>query len=302
MTSSQGRASDDAPGQPRAAGGHGPVSTSLTPLIGALPDSPAWLHAGRTTQLALQADPRFSYNLYLPGFSVGELPTFGSLLVSVHGSDRDSVEARRAFERYADERQVAVLAPLFPAGVADVHEADAYKFLGVGYAGGLRYDLLLLAMIEEAARRFGTPAEAFDLVGFSGGAQFVHRFCYVHPERVRRACIVSPGRITLPDLAQPFPVGLADAQQLFGEPIDVAAVRRIRMHVAVGSDDCEEVPDKIMPSFPRIEQAKRLHQALRDFGIACTFEIVPGTQHEYLPLVPAMSRFLSSVAVELPTP
>ena len=277
------------------------MTTSPVDLTGALPDGPAWLHAGRTTQLALQSDPRFSYNLYLPFFSPGENPTFERLLVSVHGSDRDPVEASRAFHGYADQARVAVLAPLFTAGVADVHEADAYKFLGVGYPGGLRYDLLLLAMVAEAAQRFGTPDAAFDLVGFSGGAQFVHRFCYVHPERVRTACIAAPGRVTLPDLEQPFPVGLADADQHFGRPIDAETLRRVRMHVVVGSEDREAVPDEILTSAPRVEQARRLHQALCAFGIACTLETVPGARHDYLRIVPAINRFLSDNALELST-
>jgi poly(3-hydroxybutyrate) depolymerase len=273
-------------------------ATTPVDLTGALPGGPAWLHDGRTTQLALQADPRFSYNLYLPGFSPGQPPRFAGLLVSVHGSDRDPAQASRAFQAYADQAQVAVLAPLFPAGVADVREADAYKFLGVGYPGGLRYDLLLLAMVAEAAQRFGTQGQVFDLVGFSGGAQFVHRFCYVHPDRVRAACVAAPGRVTLPDVEEPFPVGLADVARHFGRPVDAEALRRVRMHVVVGSQDREAVPDPVLTSAPRVEQAERLHRALRDFGIASTFETVPGARHDYLRIVPAINRFLSDNALK----
>ena len=40
----------------------------------------------------------------------------------------------------------------------------------------MRFDLLLLAMVDEVERKYGIDARRFCLFGFSGGGQFVHRF------------------------------------------------------------------------------------------------------------------------------
>ena len=61
----------------------------------------------------------------------------------------------------------------------------------------------------------GLSRTDYDIVGFSGGAQFVHRLVLFLPEaRFRRAVAASPGRYAFPSWSDKFPYGLA------GSPID----------------------------------------------------------------------------------
>jgi pimeloyl-ACP methyl ester carboxylesterase len=50
----------------------------------------------------------------------------------------------------------------------------------------------------------------FDLSGFSGGAQFAHRFTWLYPAMVARLCVASPGWWTFPDTETAWPMGMAN--------------------------------------------------------------------------------------------
>ena len=54
----------------------------------------------------------------------------------------------------------------------------------------------------------GAAAGPFYLFGFSGGAQFAHRYVLAHPDRVAAAGIGAAGWYTFPDSATPYPYGL----------------------------------------------------------------------------------------------
>ena len=46
---------------------------------------------------------------------------------------------------------------------------------------GIRYDLILLDMIEDMAKRYpGVHTDQFFMFGHSGGGQFVNRFLLAH--------------------------------------------------------------------------------------------------------------------------
>jgi poly(3-hydroxybutyrate) depolymerase len=85
------------------------------------------------------------------------------------------------------------LAPLFPSGIIDPSDEDNYKFIKYH---DIRFDHVLLAMIDEVAIKYRVNKDRFLLHGFSGGGQFVHRFFYLHPKRLMGVSIGAPGRIT----------------------------------------------------------------------------------------------------------
>ena len=64
-------------------------------------------------------------------------------------------------------------------------------------------------MLAASAGQLGVdslgPVLAF---GFSGGAQFLHRFTLMHPRRVARQVLVASGYYTMPDLDTQYPYGL----------------------------------------------------------------------------------------------
>src|SRR3981081_424339 len=78
------------------------------------------------------------------------------LIIGQHGSTRLVREYRNGFVDVAERRKAFVLSPIFPAGLIEPGDVDGFKRLEFR---GLRYDLLLWAMVEEIETRYGV---AFD--------------------------------------------------------------------------------------------------------------------------------------------
>lgn len=110
-------------------------------------------------------------------------------------------------------------------------------------ACGKRADWALLRLMA-ALRKEGHVGDApFDLSGFSGGAQFAHRFAWLYPDKVDRLCLTAPGWWTFPDAAVAWPQGIGATQDGRGHGFQCSAnLRRFldrRIIVCVGSDDVE---------------------------------------------------------------
>jgi pimeloyl-ACP methyl ester carboxylesterase len=251
-----------------------------------------------TAQFAYTADPRLSWCMHLP-------PTLQNgagavrLLVAVHGSRRGCMAYRDAFAAFADRNGYVVLAPLFPVGVLGDGNPDGYKYLA---EGSIRYDDALLGMIAELEQLLSLRFPTFDLFGFSGGGHFVHRFYYLHPERLNALVVGAPGGVTLLDDTQDFWLGTRDIAARFGRAIDMAALRRVRSALLVGQEDVEAFV--YPPEFAahvagmkklgrnRVERNATLHRNWRDHGLPTERLIVPGIAHEGLRAVPSVEAFL----------
>lgn len=174
---------------------------------------------GRIPFTACRQDPRFSYCLYVPECHQVRPEQAAPLLVVVHGSARTAESFRDAFIEFAEQEGCVVLAPLFPIGAVMAEDADGYKLQPPrSYA----YDQLLLAMVKEVAETFHTERD-FLLYGFSGGAQFAHRFYYLHPHRLKGLSVHAPGQVCLP------------AQNLSTEVRQ--AMRQVPVQLVIGSED-----------------------------------------------------------------
>lgn len=227
---------------------------------------------GRTPLFALGADPRVSYCLYVPPAHTDQAPA-SRLLVTIHDSHRDAWDARESVIEFARQSNQVVLAPLFPAALTSPNDLDSYKLLDNDF----RADLLLLAMIEEAATRWNLQTDTFDLYGFSGGGQFAHRFFYLHPERLASVTIGAPGRATLIDPTRPWWQGTGDIAKLFSKNLDLTALRKVRTHLLIGElDDVAPLPGT--PS--RLHSITALHTNWREHGIDASLSIVPETAHD----------------------
>ena len=71
---------------------------------------------GATPMFACQADPRFSYCLYVPDRYIDEQDRVWPLVVLVHGTDRPAQGYRDAFADFAVAKKCIVMAPSFRAG------------------------------------------------------------------------------------------------------------------------------------------------------------------------------------------
>lgn len=254
---------------------------------------------GRTPLFASRYDQRLSYCLYVPDAYDEAGSDTWPLAVIVHGTARTATEYRDAFIDLAEDHGCVVLAPLFPAGLTEPLELDSYKFLD---RGGIRFDLALLAIIDEVAATYRLRTDRFLLHGYSGGGQFAHRFLYLHPHRLLGCSIGAPGLVTLLDDTRPWWVGVADVEERFGLTIDLEALRAVPVQTVVGTEDVEtwDINDPDSPNWmegaydagpTRLERLRVLSGQLQGIGVDVTHVEVPGVAHDGFRVIDVVAGF-----------
>jgi pimeloyl-ACP methyl ester carboxylesterase len=251
------------------------------------------LLTGRTPVFASTLDQRFSFGLHLPRAHTPNSPEL-PLLVVVHGLSRRIDGYLETLKRFSDQYNCVVMCPLFPAGIIDPEDMDNYK--NILYKD-IRFDLILLSMVDQASKVWRIRTDKFFLHGFSGGGQLAHRFFYLHPDRLLAISIGSPGNITTPNTDYPWPKGLADVGHKFGIPgiPDFQAMARVAVQLVVGEDDLEVIePDPASPEAgeTRVDKIQRLKAAFCKVGVQSELVIVPGVGHAGQQLVPAVETWL----------
>jgi pimeloyl-ACP methyl ester carboxylesterase len=152
------------------------------------------------------------------------------VLVSVHGISRNAREHALACLPIAQKLGCALIAPLFSREFC-----QGYQQLGLT-RGGRRADTLLDRIVAEVVAAADLEARPIYLFGFSGGAQFAHRYALLHPERVARLAVASAGWYTMPDPRLQFPEGMSLGEGARETP-DVESFLAIPMLVSVGGQD-----------------------------------------------------------------
>lgn len=259
---------------------------------------------GRTAFFACQFDQRFSYCLYVPDSFDEAGDTTYPLAAVVHGSLRNAAESRDAFIAFAEREQCVILAPLFPCGIIDPHDVHNYKFITYH---DIRFDQVLLAMIDEVAPAYRLRTDRFLLYGFSGGGHFAHRFAYLHPERLLAVAVGAPGSVTLLRNDRDYWVGIRDVEQVFGRPVDFDALRAVPVLLVIGGDDTETWEITIPPDSPRwmpgaddagvnrLDRIAALRRSLARHGVAVRLDIVPGAGHESHKMIDPVATFFTGI-------
>lgn len=255
----------------------------------------------RTTVFASRHDPRFAYCLYVPP-SLGQGGEPPALVVAMHGTGRTFITYRDAFSNFARWNNCIVLAPLFPVGVCGDGHRDGFKYMR---EGDIRYDRVLLAIVDEIGERYGLDFKRFALFGYSGGGHFTHRFLMLHPDRLWAACIGAPGSVTLLDPTRDWWVGTRNFAALFGHEIDVAAMRDVPVQMIVGAADLETweithkeggrnwMPDANHAGKTRPERLASLQRSFEAAGVAVQLDLVPNMSHDGVKAVPRVETFLA---------
>lgn len=256
---------------------------------------------GPTAMFAAKADPRFHYCLYVP-------PKVGNgakvdLLVAMHGSGRTSfIDFRDGFAEFGRWNDCAVLCPIFPIGVLGDDNRNGYKYIA---EGDIRYDEIVLKMVDEVAAKYGQDWSRFAMFGFSGGGHFTHRFTILHPSKLWAASIGAPGSVTLLDPAKDWWVGIRDIKQRFGIDFDAAALARIPVQMLVGEADLEtwEITHKPGGRYwmegandagrTRPERLQALKASFESAGVDVRLDIVPGVSHDRMKVLGRVKDFLS---------
>ncbi len=263
---------------------------------------------GATPFFALQADQRVSYCLYVPkALAQATDRSAWRLIVAVHGTGRTAATYRDSFADLAERERCVVLAPLFPVGLIEPGELSNFKRIKFH---DMRFDRLLLAMVDEVGRKYGIDVGRFLLFGFSGGGQFVHRFYYLHPDRLATVSIGAPGSLTQIDATRDWWVGTRNFRAEFGVDIDLAAMRRVRVQMVVGALDTETWEITIKPGdriwmegandagITRIDRLATLKANYELHGIAVRHDVVPGIGHEGAKSLEPVRQFFASVLRE----
>ena len=163
-----------------------------------------------------------------------ELDTDRPPLVAVHGIRRGAKVQAQQFGASAAKVGQVVIAPLFAEEQWPLYQQVVRKG---------RADIALLELMNDLRLTGIWQSKRFDLSGFSGGAQFAHRFAMLYPNLVKSLSVTSAGWYTFPD-ASPFPYGLGKRD---GRKDDWGPQMESRLHeflqiplnIAVGSLDGE---------------------------------------------------------------
>ena len=228
--------------------------------------------AGAIRELTSARRPDQVYYLYVPPDYDGSR-TF-RLLVSIHGQSRGAVSYAGRFTAFADQHNYIVLAPRFPPSVR-------FQELGIG---GERADLRLLELVEELAAEYAVEASRFDLFGYSGGAQFAHRFLYIQPARLRSVVVGAPGTVTLPSDRDRWPVGIRGLAKAAGVRFNLEEVRRPRVMLIVGADDVtldglNQSERAMRTGTTRLGRTRSLHASWLVAGIDHQYVEIPNSGH-----------------------
>lgn len=226
------------------------------------------LPRGRVLQRVLQADPSQAYVVYIPTSGASGAPIF----VAVHGLSSNPTKLARVFSDLCEATGVAMVAPVFTAE----RHADYQR---LGRAGrGVRADLALERCVAEVASLTTADARQIHLFGYSGGAQFAHRYLMAHPHRVARAAIASAGWYTFPDTGERFPYGIRRHRSLPGVNFDPQEFLRVPITVLVGQSDVGAAKVRSTPrcnaqqGVTRLERARNWTMAMRTAAQAYGYE------------------------------
>jgi pimeloyl-ACP methyl ester carboxylesterase len=271
------------------------------PSIAGQAKAEALYDLGATTVYASRHDARFPYVLYVPD----EVTLPGNdveLVVVMHGTGRQFIQYRDAFAPFGRWNRCIVLCPLFPVGVRGDGDRNGFKRLA---EGDIRYDKVLLDMVDEVGERYGKRFETFALFGYSGGGQFVNRFAYVHPERLWAATIGAPGNVTVLDQSKAWWLGVGGFERQFGKPFDLAALRRVPVQMVVGRADLETWEITVRDDSPmylpgindagktRPERLKTLRASFEAAGIDVRFDELDNIAHNGLQVVEVVQDFFA---------
>jgi poly(3-hydroxybutyrate) depolymerase len=123
------------------------------------------------------------------------------LLILVHGITRKPLQMLSLLAKDVDKHQPIMVAPLF-----DRQTWRGYQQLNCMHSKE-RADNALLSVISDLTETLDLQKTRCNLVGFSGGGQFAHRFAFAHPDRIEKLVTISAGWYTHPDNQLQYPYG-----------------------------------------------------------------------------------------------
>ena len=174
----------------------------------------------------------------------------GKLNDDLNVHEEDAKRRIKNNAQIADRIGLALLMPVFPRPQTDwqiyTHALDRDSML-TGKKELARFDLQLLAMIDDARARFAGEKLRFDervlMLGFSASGMFANRFTFLHPKRVKAAVVGSPGGWPIAPVASfkgkalRYPIGANDFRLISGKKFDLENLRKVPLFMFLGGED-----------------------------------------------------------------
>lgn len=185
---------------------------------------------GTIARRTLNDDASQRYFLYTPKSCAANAPIF----VSVHGISRNAREHAECFAPFAEQHGAILIAPRFSK-----ERFPDYQRLG-RKGRGERADLVLNKIVGEVGLLTGAQANQVFLFGYSGGAQFAHRYALAYPGRVAKLVLGAAGWYTFPDAGLKYPRGVAPTKSLPDISFDLDRFLAIPACVLIGERDIRQ--------------------------------------------------------------
>ena len=177
------------------------------------------------------------------------------LLVAVLGSSSRRLTHIEALVESCERSGVVLLAPAMAT-------PDAAPFQQLG-RGAQRSDLFLHQCLRELNFLCDIDVARFRLLGYSGGAQFGHRYLMAYPDRVEGAVLAAAGWYTFPDTSQRFPHGIRSTRRLPGLAFNPEAYLRVPVTVVIGAEDTDPARMRSSARIDAQQGSSRLERARR---------------------------------------
>lgn len=184
---------------------------------------------GVLMERVLQSNPAQRYFLYMPT----KCGNNAKLFVTVHGNSRNARAHAEQFITLSERYGVILVAPHFP-----LDRFPDYQLLGVS-GEGERPDQALDSIVAEVSLLTGADAGLLYLLGFSGGAQFAHRYMMAYPAKVAKLVAAAAGWYTFPDSNMHYPSGVKPVAVLGDVAMQPEQFLKIPAFVFVGERDTE---------------------------------------------------------------
>lgn len=241
------------------------------------------ISVGEVEFVAVEGDSGLSYFRYVPtGGGLG-----APLFVSVHGRSRNAARHAELFAPFAERYGVVLIAPLF-----SLERFPDYNCLGREGRGD-RADLAFDRILSAVEHQTGARGRIY-LFGYSGGAQFAHRYMMVYPERVARVAAGAGGWYTFPDTGLQYPYGIGPCADLSFVSFEPERFLRVPCLVLVGEQDV--VRGVHLNQDPKVDTHQGTHRlergqrwvaamnqiaAVRGFASPVQFQLLHGVGHSF---------------------
>ena len=203
-----------------------------------------------------------SYYLFCPE----NLSSETKVIVCVHGISRDAKQQITAFQQQANNYNHAIIAPLFSKKYY-----QGYQRLETGAAGYTSSEALN-KILHDVHEKYAIKTDNITLFGYSGGAQFSHRYAMLYPEKINKLIVCASGWFTYPDENIKYPYGLKGIQDsVTSMAKNLPTFLQLKIRILVG--ELDNITDPALnrkkrinrqQGYHRLERAKRWSNALQN--------------------------------------